>query len=141
MNILNIKSAPGQETQSQAAAKDPVQLSRCLQQAMLQLKADHMSPDGRGVDYAGIASGKAFADYLSLAEELIECDPTSLSEEERMAFFISILLQSCHSILTSCHSILTHGILPEPCSLVQYNYVCPLRARGGSPLRARLPPM
>lgn len=70
----------------------PEQLGRQLQQAMLQIKADHIGADGQGVDYASLTSSKAFSEYIKIAQQLVNCDLTVLAEEERMAFFISILI-------------------------------------------------
>ena len=85
MNVLN-----DGDTDS-AGSQAPEQLGRHLQQAMLQIKADHIGADGRGVDYASLRSSKAFAEYVQVARQLVHCDPTALSEEAKMAFFISIL--------------------------------------------------
>lgn len=71
-------------------AKTPEELGRYLQQAMLLLKADHIGPEGRGVDYPHLASSKSFSDYVEVAAQLVDCDPSLLSEKERMSFFISI---------------------------------------------------
>ena len=74
----------------------PEELSRHLQKVMLQLKSEHMGPDGRGVDYIQLGSSKHFKEYVSISSRLVHCDPTQLSEESRMAFFISILPNLIH---------------------------------------------
>lgn len=88
MNVLN--SLEGEVAEPMM----PEELSRHLQKAMLELKAEHMAADGRGVDYAKLASSQLFSEYVKLSSQLATCDPTQLSEESRMAFFISILHQS-----------------------------------------------
>ena len=84
MNVLNNGAVD-------TATSTPEQLGRYLQQAMLQIKADHIGADGRGVDYASLVSSKAFSEYVEVARQLVNCDLSMLAEEERMAFFISIL--------------------------------------------------
>lgn len=90
MNVLNIGGVSG-GAEGNAAVETPEQLGRYLQRAMLQIKADHIGNDGRGVDYSSLASSKSFLEYIQVAGQLVTCDPIPLSEEERMAFFISIL--------------------------------------------------
>ncbi len=88
MNVLN--GGEGAVGPS-AATEGPEELGRYLQQAMLRIKAEHIGADGCGVDYAALASSHAFSEYVQVARQLVNCDPTPLPEEERMAFFISIL--------------------------------------------------
>ncbi len=86
MNVLN--SPPEGNGDESMEAEE---LSRGLQKVMLQLKAEHMGPEGRGVDYPQLASSKLFSEYVQIASQLVNCNPAQLSEESRMAFFISIL--------------------------------------------------
>ncbi len=86
MNILN--TAPGQD---QEASRDAQELAKNLQRSMLRMKGDHMTSDGKGVDYASLSTSEAFMEYCRMAGELVTCDCTTMSEEERKAFFISIL--------------------------------------------------
>lgn len=100
MNILNT----GRDVSGAAPALEtPEQLGRYLQKAMLQIKAAHIDAEGRGVDYASLASSEAFLEYVKVAEQLVKCDPSQLPEEERMAFFISIL-----KWFATCHAHFTH---------------------------------
>lgn len=87
MDILNagVPAKPG------TAVESPEELGRCLQRAMLLMKGEHMSGDGRGIDYTALASSESFSDYIQLAGQLENCDLTTLPQDERMAFFISIL--------------------------------------------------
>ena len=59
---------------------------------MLQMKGEYMTEDGRGVNYEKLTGSDLFKCYQSLTGELVQCDPSQLNEEERKAFFISILL-------------------------------------------------
>lgn len=86
MNILNKDGVASEEAQ-----KPPEELGRFLQRSMLQMKAEYMAEDGRGVDYAQLASSDLFAQYVKMVHQLVDCDPTPLPEQDRMAFFISIL--------------------------------------------------
>ena len=88
MNVLNRAGSEGDST----GQRSPQDLGRYLQQAMLQIKTEHMDASGRGVDYQRLASSKLFTEYLQVAHQLVDCDPTPLSEQDRMAFFISILI-------------------------------------------------
>ena len=101
-NVLNVDDANrGAESRSERSRgpgtipPPPVELSLALQRAMLGLKGQFMSADGRGVDYKAMAASPAFLDeYRSLARRLVACELESLrgmSEGQRMAFFISIL--------------------------------------------------
>ena len=87
MDILNAGAAP----KPGIAVESPEELGRSLQKAMLQMKGEHMSGDGRGIDYTALVSSKSFSDYIQLAGQLENCDLTTLAQDERMAFFISIL--------------------------------------------------
>lgn len=89
MNVLNtIGYAPGADV---AEHKTPEELGKYLQQTMLKIKAEHIGADGHGVDYMKLTSSRLFSDYVQMANQLVNCDPTLLLEQERMAFFISIL--------------------------------------------------
>jgi hypothetical protein len=90
MDILNCGDDSG-AIAGGTAVGTPEQLGKYLQKAMLQIKANHVGADGRGVDYSSLASSSAFLDYVNVARKLVNCDLTSLSENARMAFFISIL--------------------------------------------------
>ena len=76
---------------SPAETRPPLELALDLQRTMLQMKGEYMTEDGRGVDYEELTSSDVFKRYESLAGELERCDPSKLDEDERKAFFISIL--------------------------------------------------
>jgi len=69
----------------------PSDLALKLQRTMLRLKGDHMTPDGRGIDYGNLKSSDLFKEYVELSQQLSACDPSGLEENDRKAFFISIL--------------------------------------------------
>ena len=76
--------------------RPPSDLSLELQRTMLQMKGEFMTDDGKGVDYAKLTQSELFGVYQSLAGELVNCDLSQMSEEERKAFFISILYESTY---------------------------------------------
>lgn len=73
------------------ARRSPSELALELQRNMLRLKGKFMSLDGKGVDYGALVGSELFSQYQQLAAELIDCDVSALTQEERKAFFISIL--------------------------------------------------
>lgn len=91
MNILNISSSQHLEE-----TKTVEELAMYLQKCMLRLKGDHMTSDGKGVDYLSLSASEAFVEYGKVSQQLVWCDCSSLAENERKAFFISILF---HCIL------------------------------------------
>ncbi len=86
--VLNVA---GSGPRGVCARRAPEELSLALQRSMLRMKGEFMDAEGRGVDYEGLQISKVFNEYVSLTEELVECDISCLGEEERKAFFISIL--------------------------------------------------
>lgn len=88
MNILNSGDREGPE-----GSKSAEELSRQLQKSMLRLKGEYMSADGRGIDYAGLASSGTFQEYVAMSWLLAQCDLSVMTEDARKVFFISILVQ------------------------------------------------
>lgn len=66
-----------------------ISLSRDLQRLMLRMKAEHMSEDGRGVDYRGLRESQVFGEYQEKTTLLRTVDILSLEANEKLAFFIS----------------------------------------------------
>ena len=71
--------------------RPPSELALELQRTMLRMKGEYMTEDGKGVNYAMLTHSELFERYQSLARELEHCNPSKLDEDERKAFFISIL--------------------------------------------------
>lgn len=85
LNVLNKKALTDTSTRS------AVELSRKMQKTMLQLKGEFILDDGKGIDYAAIKGSKIFKDYRdNLAPQLQHVSLDSISENEKMAFFINI---------------------------------------------------
>ncbi|KAM9343028.1 uncharacterized protein KZ484_015654 [Pholidichthys leucotaenia] len=75
------------------AACTPIQaaeLSLLLRELILKLFSDHLSADGKSVDYKGMSANPAFERYCELAIQLQRVELLSLSREEKLAFFINI---------------------------------------------------
>ncbi|XP_062506238.1 uncharacterized protein LOC134182807 [Corticium candelabrum] len=65
-------------------------ISEHLRHLILQLYADHLSQDGKAVDYEGMGRNPKFASYVKATAQLQRVDVNSLSREEKIAFFINI---------------------------------------------------
>jgi len=55
------------------------------------MKGSFMSDDGRGVDYVVLRGSKLFEKYSNFARDLRQIIVGGMTEEEKKAFFISIL--------------------------------------------------
>ena len=55
------------------------------------MKGEVIAEDGSGVKYSELKSSSLFQQYKAQAAELQHLDLSTLSEKEKMAFFISIL--------------------------------------------------
>ena len=67
-------------------------ISARLQKLMLKIKGDFMTEKGRAVDYSALRSSDMFARYTKECTMLHGVDLGSLGDEEKIAFFISIIL-------------------------------------------------
>ncbi|XP_072253352.1 uncharacterized protein [Leuresthes tenuis] len=65
-------------------------LSLLLREMILKLFSEHLSADGKSVDYKGMSANPAFERYCELAIQLQRVELMSLSREEKLAFFINI---------------------------------------------------
>lgn len=77
----------------QTAACSPIkasELSLLLREMILKLFSEHLSADGKSVDYKGMSMSPAFERYCELAIQLQRVELLSLSREEKLAFFINI---------------------------------------------------
>ena len=110
-HVINSGAASGEG----GARRSPSELAKQLQKTMLAIKGSFISGDGKGVDYASIAGSELFQAYVSLASELRNCDPSSLEENERKAFFISIL-NAPHWLGLMC-------VCPEQCNGHPYSRI------------------
>uniref|UniRef100_A0A3Q3IP55 Uncharacterized protein n=1 Tax=Monopterus albus TaxID=43700 RepID=A0A3Q3IP55_MONAL len=66
------------------------ELSLLLREMILKLFSEHLSADGKSVDYKGMSVNPAFQRYCELAIQLQRVELLSLSREEKLAFFINI---------------------------------------------------
>ncbi|XP_051564484.1 uncharacterized protein LOC127447042 isoform X3 [Myxocyprinus asiaticus] len=65
-------------------------LSEALRNQILKLYSDHLSKDGKTVDYKAMSQSLYFERYCELAVKLQRVELLSLSREEKLAFFINI---------------------------------------------------
>lgn len=61
-----------------------------MRKAMLQLYGVHLSEDGKAVDYEAMGADPAFQRFVVATGELQGVDPSSLTREEKMAFFLNV---------------------------------------------------
>ncbi|TSM68917.1 hypothetical protein Baya_8384 [Bagarius yarrelli] len=76
------------------------ELSEALRNLIMNLYSDHLSADGKSVDYKGLSKSTWYERYCELAVYLQRLDLLSLTHEERLAFFINV-----HNVLV------IHGFL------------------------------
>ncbi|XP_051999055.1 uncharacterized protein LOC127655338 isoform X1 [Xyrauchen texanus] len=77
----------------ETAACSPIKacdLSEALRSQILKLYSDHLSKDGKTVDYKAMSRSLYFERYCELAVKLQRVELLSLSREEKLAFFINI---------------------------------------------------
>ncbi|XP_051564483.1 uncharacterized protein LOC127447042 isoform X2 [Myxocyprinus asiaticus] len=77
----------------ETAACSPIKacdLSEALRNQILKLYSDHLSKDGKTVDYKAMSQSLYFERYCELAVKLQRVELLSLSREEKLAFFINI---------------------------------------------------
>ncbi|XP_030284623.1 uncharacterized protein LOC115588278 isoform X2 [Sparus aurata] len=82
-----------EENQSEDMAVDTdgaAELSLLLREMILKLFSEHLSADGKFVDYKSMSADPAFERYSELAIQLQRVELLSLSREEKLAFFINI---------------------------------------------------
>ncbi|XP_016341877.1 uncharacterized protein LOC107688668 [Sinocyclocheilus anshuiensis] len=70
--------------------KAACELSEALRNLILKLYSDHLSEDGKTVDYKAMSRSLCFERYCDLAVHLQRVELLSLSREEKLAFFINI---------------------------------------------------
>ncbi|CAJ1079904.1 uncharacterized protein LOC109998469 isoform X2 [Xyrichtys novacula] len=82
-----------EESQLEDMSRDTdgaAELSLLLREMILKLFSEHLSADGKSVDYKGMSVSPAFERYCELAIQLQRVELLSLSREEKLAFFINI---------------------------------------------------
>lgn len=70
--------------------EDPSELAESLRKLILTLYSDHISPDGKSVDYKAMKKSEGFEEYVKLSRELQRAPVESMTQDERKAFFINI---------------------------------------------------
>lgn len=99
VNLVKTESLPAdappvpEESPMEDTAAEPdgaAELSLILRDLILKLFSQHLSADGKFVDYKGMSANPAFERYCDLAIQLQRVELLSLSREEKLAFFINI---------------------------------------------------
>ncbi|CAL8321022.1 unnamed protein product [Merluccius merluccius] len=70
-------------------ADGAAKLSAMMREIVLKLFSDHLSADGKRVDYQAMAKSPLFERYCDMAVQLQRVELLSLSREEKLAFFIN----------------------------------------------------
>uniref|UniRef100_A0A3Q0QUU1 Zgc:152951 n=1 Tax=Amphilophus citrinellus TaxID=61819 RepID=A0A3Q0QUU1_AMPCI len=83
-------SALGAGQTATCSLMQAAQLSLLLREMILKLFSEHLSADGKSVDYKGMSVNPAFERYCELAIQLQRVELLSLSREEKLAFFINL---------------------------------------------------
>ena len=66
------------------------QLSMLIRKTILKLYSEHLSKNGKRVDYTGISRSPDFTEYKQLTAQLNRVHLNDLSRDEKLAFFINI---------------------------------------------------
>ncbi|KAM9486296.1 uncharacterized protein Hap1MRO34_006386 [Clarias gariepinus] len=66
------------------------ELSEALRNLIMKLYSDHLSADGKSVDYRAMSKSSCYERYCELAVYLQRVELLSLTHEERLAFFINV---------------------------------------------------
>nr|XP_006638095.1 PREDICTED: uncharacterized protein LOC102691156 [Lepisosteus oculatus] len=89
---LDAPPIPGEENQRKRGilSDGAAELSEELRRTILKLYADHLSADGKFVDYKAMSRSPIFEKYCELTIQLQRVELQSLSREEKLAFFINV---------------------------------------------------
>ncbi|KAL7384527.1 hypothetical protein ABVT39_004116 [Epinephelus coioides] len=79
-----------QQEETAGETDGAAELSLLVRELILKLFSEHLSADGKTVDYKGMSVNPAFERYCELAIQLQRVELLSLSREEKLAFFINI---------------------------------------------------
>lgn len=85
-------------------------MAEALRQIILGLFDRHLSADGRVVKYKMLKQDPDFQLFITATAELQGVDPTPLSREERIAFFLNIynvLIVHAQAALGGPHNLLS----------------------------------
>ncbi|XP_022089738.1 uncharacterized protein LOC110978774 isoform X2 [Acanthaster planci] len=66
------------------------ELGEELRKLILDLYNQHLTRDGKGVDYPGIKDSPKFQQYVKHTAELVRVDIAAATREEKLAFFINV---------------------------------------------------
>ncbi|XP_034417435.1 uncharacterized protein zgc:152951 isoform X2 [Cyclopterus lumpus] len=80
----------GQAEDMAGETDEAAELSLLVRELILKLFSEHLSADGKSVDYKAMSVNPSFERYCELAIQLQRVELLSLSREEKLAFFINI---------------------------------------------------
>ena len=66
------------------------QIAQNIRKLILKLFSQHISADGKFVDYKGMASSQHWPHFLLMVAQLQQADLHALTREQRLAFFINM---------------------------------------------------
>uniref|UniRef100_UPI00398E87AD uncharacterized protein isoform X3 n=1 Tax=Pristiophorus japonicus TaxID=55135 RepID=UPI00398E87AD len=71
--------------------KNPAsRLSEFMRDMILQLFSEHITPDGKYINYKSMVGSAIFEEYCQLATQLQRLDLENLTRKEKLAFFINV---------------------------------------------------
>jgi hypothetical protein len=91
IRVLNFNQ--NAEISCEMLAETGEDISKRLQKLMLQIKGQFMCDDGKSIDYNGIRTSEIFAEYVEESSRLVHVDLATLTDQQKMAFFISIFYE------------------------------------------------
>ncbi|KAI5621160.1 hypothetical protein C0J50_19095 [Silurus asotus] len=90
-DTLSLPAVNSSESEkSDKGAVTASELSEALRNLIMKLYSDHLSADGKSVDYKALSKSACYERYCELAVSLQRVELLSLSHDERLAFFINV---------------------------------------------------
>ncbi|XP_038057106.1 uncharacterized protein LOC119728784 isoform X2 [Patiria miniata] len=78
------------ENDTATALNQASELGEELRKLILDIYSQHLTSDGKGVDYHGMKDSPKFQQYVKHTAELIRVDIAAATREEKLAFFINV---------------------------------------------------
>ncbi|MCO5592160.1 hypothetical protein L7F22_046156 [Adiantum nelumboides] len=80
------------------------EIEASLRKFTLAIIDSYVSDDGKCVDYQSISTSEEFRRYVKMTESLHRFDPSTFSQEEKLAFFINLYnIMTIHAIISLGH--------------------------------------
>uniref|UniRef100_UPI00398F1E15 uncharacterized protein isoform X4 n=1 Tax=Pristiophorus japonicus TaxID=55135 RepID=UPI00398F1E15 len=81
---------PQLEEAEENVPKEASRLSEFMRDMILQLFSEHITPDGKYINYKSMVGSAIFEEYCQLATQLQRLDLENLTRKEKLAFFINV---------------------------------------------------